>query len=238
MMSLVAVGAIAWGANQAHAAHAALQNARKVSEYLKQSSKELAEFEPQVHQLQQELDGYSEILSGMDAKLEKGGEKRFWALAELNLLVAEKIPSLLDRIQDIAQNMWKKAERLNNDLEGAKGREADARRGQDRNTDAAVIAGATGGFGAVSVLGIVCPPVLLVTVPVALGGTGAAITTGIAADLHGKTKKLAQEQIQSIKNQIGNLEELKQKCQNLHAQGTDLLQSALQKLFLPPSSKL
>jgi formate-dependent nitrite reductase cytochrome c552 subunit len=65
------------------------------------------------------------------------------------------------------------------------------------------------------------------------------VGTGIAADCHdGKTKKLTQEQIQSIKDQISKLEELKQKCQNLHAQGTDLLQSVLQKLLLPPSSKL
>ena len=57
----------------------------------------------------------------------KGSKERFWALAELNLLVAEKIPSLLGRIQDVAQNMWEKGQRLNNDLDDAERREANAR---------------------------------------------------------------------------------------------------------------
>ena len=239
MMRLAAVGVIAWGVNQACTAHAALQEARKVSEYMKQSSKELAEFQTQVHQLQQELDRYSEILSGMDAKLKKGSKERFWALAELNLLVAEKIPSLLGRIQDVAQNMWEKGQRLNNDLDDAERREANARCEQKGNTTAAIGAGVGASGAGLSFLAPLCPPILAFTIPLALGGTGAAVGTGIAADCHdGKTKKLTQEQIQSIKDQISKLEELKQKCQNLHAQGTDLLQSVLQKLLLPPSSKL
>ena len=231
MMSLAAAKAIGWGISTALQARSYLLEARKVTAVLAQSSKEVDGYGDCIQELQKELDECLRIVPD-DAKMKEGDqEASFCAVAELHLLVSERIPTLLQNIQDVAREMGHKTQRLQEQAKEEEKRRDQAREGQASHTTAAVGSGVVSGLGVgLSFLAFFCPPVLAVTIPMAVGGAGAAVGTGIAADQHGKTKVVAKESLENIRNQMDKLKDLQDKCGKLHTQCVDLLRKCLQQI--------
>ena len=227
-MSIAAIAAIDWGISRACEAGKNLEEARKVAEGA-QSSKEVDGYGDRIQGLQQELDECRKIVS--DARMNGRDTEAFCALAVLHLLVSGRIPTLLHKIQDVASEMGDKMQFLQEQEKQEERRRDESSEGESDNTKVAVLSGLVCGEGLLlSSIGAVFPPILAVTIPMAVGGAGTAVGTGVASSDHSKTKRVTEEILKSIPDQMDKLEDLQGKCDEVLSQGVELLHWCLQQV--------
>ena len=170
-----------------------------------------------VKELEEEHDTHAKFLADVKQMENDNEEAQLNAHLWLMLLLHEKIPSLLLKVQVVSEQMLHKAKDLQQQKDAATRREEVARESQKNNgIICGITAGAATGYTILGIfVGILCPVTLAVTIPAAVGSAAAAVLTGKASSQNGNAKVCENGNGWEIQSQINELESIRKKCQEL-----------------------